>query len=109
MKKNLTFEEVGARIRDAASIETKVLAAVQIREDLRVINLALSIRDARLAAGLTQTQLAQVSSVTQAEISRIEGAKYSPRVGTLFKLAAALNVSFSIGATETSARQLTLH
>ena len=108
MKKNLKFEEVGARIRDASSEETKALVAVQISEDLRIINLALSIRDARLAAGLTQTQLAQVSSVTQAEISRIEGAKYSPRVGTLFKLAAALNVSFCIGAAETSERKLAL-
>lgn len=108
MKKNLTFEEVGARVRDAASKEAKSLVDNQLSEDLRIINLALSIRNARLAAGLTQSQLAGISSVTQAEISRIEGAKYSPRVGTLFKLAAALNVRFSIGAEETRTQQLAL-
>lgn len=106
MKKKLTYDEVLAKVRAAASEETKALVAAQIAEDLRIINLALSIRDARQAAGLTQAQLSELSSVTQAEISRIEGAKYSPRVGTLFKLAAALNVTFSIGAEDTKTKQL---
>lgn len=93
------FEEIGVRIRAKSTPEQVRASQEFIDEALRAIDLALAVRDARIAANLTQSQLAEITGITQAEISRIEGAKYAPRVGTLFKLAAALNTSFLIGNT----------
>ncbi|AIC48168.1 helix-turn-helix domain-containing protein [Rhodoluna lacicola] len=99
MAEKLGFEEIGVRIRAKSTPEQVRASQEFIDEALRVIDLALAVRDARIAANLTQSQLAEITGITQAEISRIEGAKYAPRVGTLFKLAAALNTSFLIGNT----------
>ena len=104
MAKKLSFEGIGARIRSQSSPEEVLTTQAFIDEALRIIDLALAVRDARIAANLTQSQLAAISGITQAEISRIEGAKYAPRVGTLFKLAAALNTSFLIGNTSAPIR-----
>jgi ribosome-binding protein aMBF1 (putative translation factor) len=81
-----------------------------LAEDLRSLNLAIAVRDARTSAGLTQAQLSVISGITQAEISRIESARFSPRVSTLFKLADALKTTFEIGhpIAATGAKQLSL-
>jgi ribosome-binding protein aMBF1 (putative translation factor) len=50
------------------------------------------IRELRIAAGLTQTQLAERSGLPQSHISRLEAAQHSPSHATLQKLAAALNI-----------------
>jgi len=48
------------------------------------------LRDARIAAGLTQEQLAAKTGLPQSHISRIENAKHSPARATIEKIAAAL-------------------
>lgn len=97
MKKPKTFYEIGAEVLARSTPESLDAAEAYIDEATRIINLALAVRDARIAANLTQAELSKISGITQAEISRIEGAKYAPRVGTLFKLATALNTGFLIG------------
>jgi XRE family transcriptional regulator, regulator of sulfur utilization len=49
--------------------------------------------EARLAAGLTQQELASASGVAQADISRIERGQSNPTTDTLGALAAPLGVT----------------
>lgn len=104
MKKPKTFDEIGAEVLARSTPESLDAADALIGEATRIIDLALAVRDARIAANLTQAELSKISGITQAEISRIEGAKYAPRVGTLFKLASALDTGFLIGNTQTPIR-----
>ncbi len=53
--------------------------------------LGMQFRDARVAQGLTQAQLAELSGVPQADISRIERGAGNPTETTLQRLAHALN------------------
>lgn len=55
---------------------------------------------ARLAAGLTQKELAQAMGTTQSAIARLESGNQMPTLDTLFKLAAALGVDFTITPDE---------
>ena len=55
------------------------------------IELGLQFRDARLASGLSQRQLAERSGVRQADISRIERGAGNPTETTLQRLASALD------------------
>ncbi len=51
---------------------------------------------ARLAAGLTQAELAARMGTTQSAVARMESGTFDPRVGTLRKLALALGVQIQI-------------
>ena len=51
---------------------------------------------ARLAAGLTQRQLAERMGTGQSVIARIEGGEHPPRLDTLQKWAAACKAEFTI-------------
>lgn len=53
--------------------------------------LGMQFRDARVAQGLTQAQLAELSGVPQADISRIERGAGNPTETTLQRLAHVLN------------------
>jgi ribosome-binding protein aMBF1 (putative translation factor) len=51
---------------------------------------------ARLAAGLTQAELAARLNTTQSAVARLESGETLPRVETLCRLAAVLRVRFEI-------------
>ena len=51
------------------------------------------ITAARMAAGLTQGQLAEAIGCTQKDVSRWERGVYSPRIDVLVKMAGALGCS----------------
>jgi len=55
---------------------------------------------ARLAAGLTQKELAERMGTTQSAIARLESGNQMPTLDTLFKLATALGVDFTITPDE---------
>jgi ribosome-binding protein aMBF1 (putative translation factor) len=55
------------------------------------IELGLQFRDARVACGLSQRELAERSGVRQADISRIERGAGNPTEATLQRLASALD------------------
>ncbi|HZT09337.1 MAG TPA: helix-turn-helix transcriptional regulator [Chloroflexota bacterium] len=54
---------------------------------------------ARLAAGLSQRQLADRIGTSQSAIARMEAGTYHPRVETLLRLADALHNTFEIDGT----------
>lgn len=54
--------------------------------------LGVNLREARERLGLTQEQVSDRSGVQAGEVSRIERGKRDPKVSTLEKLAAAVEV-----------------
>jgi len=56
---------------------------------------AISLRERRTAAGLSQAALGKVSGMHFTEISRLQRAQRDPRLGTIVKLARALNTTSS--------------
>lgn len=52
------------------------------------------VRDARVAAGMSQTELAKVAGITNQFVCQIEAGKKGVSVETLAKLAKALKVNF---------------
>lgn len=69
---------------------------------------------ARKARGLRQSDLAELSGVTQADISRIERGQVAPTTQTLLKLTSALGVEIQFvllgpGATPTDSISLRVH
>ncbi|MFF0740752.1 helix-turn-helix domain-containing protein [Streptomyces sp. NPDC004111] len=57
---------------------------------------AKAVYDRRKELGLSQTEVAERSGLTQAKISRIEGADTVPTLPLLRRLAAAMDASLSI-------------
>lgn len=55
---------------------------------------------ARLAAGLTQRQLAEKMGTSQAAIARLESGTRLPAIDTLYRLAQILGVDFTITPLE---------
>jgi transcriptional regulator with XRE-family HTH domain len=51
------------------------------------------LREARLAAGLSQSELEELSGIPKARLSRYENGHVEPSIQTLARLAKALNVS----------------
>jgi transcriptional regulator with XRE-family HTH domain len=68
------------------------------RGTLAEMKAADMLRDARLAAGLTQRQLAQRAGMPQSTIGRIETGAISPRVDTLERLLRAANQELRVAA-----------
>ena len=54
---------------------------------------AIRLREARLAAGLSQSELEELSGIPKARLSRYENGHVEPSIQTLARLARALNVS----------------
>ena len=55
-----------------------------------------AILDARIRAGLTQTQLSERSGISQADICRLEKGVRNPSLSLLKRLADALNTTLKI-------------
>jgi transcriptional regulator with XRE-family HTH domain len=72
---------------------------------------AVALRDARVAAGITQAELAQRASTSQATISAYENGSKQPSVATLSRLLAATGSRLTVARAaqpvlEPSTRQL---
>jgi ribosome-binding protein aMBF1 (putative translation factor) len=80
------FKDFLAASWDAESPDDAALRKV-FEDDIR---LGLQFHDTRVARGLTQRQLSDLSGVPQADISRIERGGGNPTEATLQRLARAL-------------------
>ncbi len=60
---------------------------------------ARALIGARVAAGLTQAQLAQRLGMAQSAVARIESGRHPPKLDTLQAIAAATGATFAIAAT----------
>lgn len=76
-------------------------ARVRVRGDLHVVvssrlAIKVALRQARLAAGLTQAQLAKRAGIAQPMISQLEHPDYNPTLDTLAKVAKALDADLLV-------------
>lgn len=55
-----------------------------------------AIMDARIRAGMTQTELSQKSGISQADISRLENGTRNPSIAILKRLAEAMDTTLKI-------------
>jgi ribosome-binding protein aMBF1 (putative translation factor) len=68
-------------------------STVTTADDEVARNVGLRIQAARLAANLTQSELAEATGIDRTYISRLERGRYNVSVSTLCRLARALGVS----------------
>ena len=60
------------------------------------MDITRAILDARIRAGLTQTQLSEKSGISQADISRLEKGVRNPSLALLMRLAEAMDSTLKI-------------
>jgi ribosome-binding protein aMBF1 (putative translation factor) len=81
--------------RDATTEERE-----QLEQSRRRFGIGAQLLDRRLAAGLSQRQLAEASGIDQAEISRIERGQGNPTAQTLQALGGPLGVTLDFAPVE---------
>ena len=60
------------------------------------MDITRAILDARIHAGLTQTELSKKTGISQADISRLENGTRNPSLALLKRLAEAMNMTLRI-------------
>lgn len=94
----MTYEDYDEHV---AEMEANDPAFREACERLRPqFELRKALIGARIAAGLTQKQLAERMGTSQAAIARLEGGERLPSVHTLYRLAVILGVDFTITPQE---------
>lgn len=93
------FRDFVNEVEESATPEERRL----LDESRRRFGIGAKLLDRRLAAGMSQRQLAAASGVDQAEISRIERGQGNPTAQTLQALGAPLGVSLDFTDIATSA------
>jgi ribosome-binding protein aMBF1 (putative translation factor) len=68
-------------------------------EAKRAITIGAMVRDLRMAAGLSQTQLAHRAGMTQPALSRLENGGGLPTITVLDRLAHALDATLNVSIT----------
>ncbi len=68
----------------------------QIQEEISYYDLLMKFKEAREKAGLTQEELAEKANVNRTTLSRIETGVRNATIGTLMKLAKAMNMDLTI-------------
>lgn len=67
-----------------------------LKEERELLNIAIEIAEARKRKRLTQVQLAKRIGMPQSQIARIESGNHNVTVGTLNKVASALNLRLRV-------------
>jgi DNA-binding XRE family transcriptional regulator len=83
-------QEVGYALCEVAD---RPRSTETIRRSNGASQLATNVRRLRMAAGLTQTELAKLSGMNRSHLCRLEGGGRKPTVDTLARLAKALKVA----------------
>lgn len=95
-----SYEELTARARDAWGPQAREIRGRLGRQLDHEVNgqevLGRELRAARRAAQLTQPELAELSAVQQAEISRIERGLGNPTRDTLLRLSSPLGMRLAL-------------
>ncbi|MFF1559869.1 helix-turn-helix domain-containing protein [Streptomyces sp. NPDC058279] len=90
-----------AREKKAVAGYTETAEVEGERAEIRLaMAFAKAVYDRRKVLGLSQAQLAERAGLTQAKISRVEGADAVPTLPLLLRLARALDASLNIALGE---------
>lgn len=67
-----------------------------LKEEKRLLDIAFQISEARKKKNITQVQLARKVGMPQSQIARIEGGNHNVTIGTLNRVASALNLQVKV-------------
>ena len=85
---------------DLRKLTDELMKDPEFKEEYETIQPEMDIKrailDARIRAGLTQTQLSQKSGISQADICRLEKGTRNPSLALLKRLAEALDTTLRI-------------
>jgi DNA-binding XRE family transcriptional regulator len=88
----ISAAEVAVRDRDVLAGPVTSSATGDVMADLDGPRLGARVRALRLAAGLTQAELARRTGIHRPNIARVEAGRHTPSLETLARLAAAIGV-----------------
>lgn len=69
-----------------------------LREEGEILDIAIEIALARKKKRLTQTQLAKKAGMPQSQVARIESGNHNVTLGTLNRIASALDLKIKVAA-----------
>lgn len=69
-----------------------------LKEEGEILDIAIEIAQTRKRKRLTQVQLAQKVGMPQSQIARIESGSHNVTIGTLNRVAGALNLRIKVAA-----------
>ncbi len=69
-----------------------------LNEEQDLLDISLRISSARKKRRITQVQLAKKTGMPQSQIARIESGNYNVTLGTLFRIARALDMNIKVTA-----------
>lgn len=85
---------------DLQKLKAELMKDPEFRKEYEALqpemDITRAILDARIRAGLTQTELSEKSGISQADISRMEKGTRNPSVALLKRLAEALDSTLKI-------------
>ena len=99
LKKWMTADEVEAYLDEKygpLSPESQAVIDVHVAETAAQIHVMQLVREARAQSKLSQRELAQISGVSQPELSRFESGQSNPTLGTLVKICSALGYKLTL-------------
>ena len=85
---------------DLQELTNELMQDEEFRQEYEAIqpelDITRAIMDARIKAGITQSQLSKRSGISQADISRLENGTRNPSLNLLKRLAAAMDSTLKI-------------
>lgn len=69
-----------------------------LREEKELLDIALQISETRKKKNITQVQLAKRAGMPQSQIARIESGNHNVTIGTLNRVASALDLKVTVAA-----------
>ena len=85
---------------DLQKLAEELMQDAEFRKEYETLqpemDITRALLDARVQAGLTQSQLSERSGISQADISRLEKGTRNPSLSLLKRLAEAMNTTLSI-------------
>jgi len=91
-----SWEKTKQDRRAAMSAGERAASEARLARLAAALRVGIAIRDAREAAGVTQTELAARMGVAQSAVSRIEAGRANITVEMLTRIAAALGAPLSV-------------
>ncbi len=88
------------RMSDLQELKNELMQDPDFKKEYEALqpemDIVRAILDARIRAGLTQSQLAKKSGISQADISRLENGTRNPSIALLKRLAEAMDSTLKI-------------
>ena len=96
----ISIERRRERMSDLQELTNELMQDPEFRKEYEALkpemDIMKAILNARIRAGLTQTELSEKSGISQADISRLENGTRNPSLALLKRLAEAMDTTLKI-------------